>query len=131
MNDFSVILRDATVQDGEQILSIYRYYILNTAVTYEISVPALEEFKTRIENILKKYPYIVAEIDGKIAGYAYSNTFKPREAYRFSVENSIYVDHKLKQKGIGRLLLAELESRLKEQGIKNSYGLYCKATIRR
>ena len=65
-------IRTATPFDADELLSIYSYYIINTAVTYEIDVPSAEDFRRRIEKTLKKYPYIVAERDGRIIGYAYA-----------------------------------------------------------
>ena len=65
-------IRTATPFDAEELLGIYSYYIINTAVTYEIDVPSAEDFRRRIEKTLKKYPYIVAERDGRIMGYAYA-----------------------------------------------------------
>ena len=64
-------IRTATPFDAEELLGIYSYYIENTAVTYEIDVPFAEDFRRRIEKTLMKYPYIVAERDGRIIGYAY------------------------------------------------------------
>lgn len=93
-------IRLVNLNDAERILQIYRPYVENTAITFEYTVPTLEEFKNRIASIVKKYPYIVAEIDGKIMGYAYANTFKNREAYDWSVETSIYVDENSRGKGV-------------------------------
>lgn len=116
-----ITIRTATPDDAEKLLGIYKYYVENTAITYEIEVPTIEDFKGRIEKTLKKYPYIVAECDGKIIGYAYAGVFKDRAAYDHSVETSIYVDLNEKRHGTGTLLYHELEKRLAEIGIKNVY----------
>lgn len=75
-----ITIRTATPDDAEKLLGIYKYYVENTAITYEIEVPTIEDFKGRIEKILKKYPYIVAECDGKIIVMPmqeYSRTERP------------------------------------------------------
>ena len=68
--------KDGNAFDAEELLGIYSYYIINTAVTYEIDVPSAEDFRRRIEKTLRKYPYIVAERDGRIMGYAYAGVFR-------------------------------------------------------
>ncbi len=114
-------IRLATVEDAPKLLEIYRYYVESTAITYEYDVPSLEEFEKRIENVLKNFPYIVAEQDGTILGYAYASKFHERAAYQWSVEMSIYLDKDQKRNGLGRMLYEELEKRLKAQGILNLY----------
>ena len=74
----NIVIRSASVNDAEALLNIYAYYVENTAITFEYDVPTLEEFTHRIENTLKKYPYLVAEKDGEILGYAYAGVFKDR-----------------------------------------------------
>ena len=114
-----ITVRTASPEDASEILNIYAPYVENTAITFEYDVPDLNEFRQRIVNTLKKYPYIVAVEDGKIVGYAYAGTFKARAAYDSSVETSIYIKTDERGKGIGKTLYNELESRLKEQGILN------------
>ena len=116
-----VEIRLATISDTKDILKIYEHYVLNTAISFEYSVPTVVEFKNRIENTLKKYPYLVALIDNKVVGYAYAGSFVGREAYRFSAELTVYVDKDYQKIGIGKLLYKELEIRLKDMGIKNLY----------
>lgn len=114
-------IRPATPADAEAILAIYAPYILHTAITYETSVPTLESFRERIVHVLKKYPYLVAENNGFIVGFAYASTFKNRRAYDCSAETSIYVCRGAHGQGIGRRLYAELEERVKPLGITNLY----------
>jgi phosphinothricin acetyltransferase len=122
MSDKSkTVIRLATVEDAPKLLEIYRYYVESTAITYEYDVPSLEEFEKRIENVLKNFPYLVAEQDGTILGYAYASKFHERAAYQWSVEMSIYLDKDQKRNGLGRMLYEELEKRLKDQGILNLY----------
>lgn len=122
-NNFSI--RMATPEDAKALVDIYDYYVTDTAITFEYDTPSVEEFRGRIEKVLEKYPYLVAaEIDGsgeevRFLGYAYASPFKEREAYKYSVEMSIYVRRDLHRAGIGRALYEELEKRLKEQGILN------------
>lgn len=113
-------IRPATENDAEALLNIYSYYVLNTAITFEYEVPSLEEFKNRIRTISAKYPYLVAEIDGTIAGYAYAGTFKPRAAYGWSVETTVYTDKNAHKKGLGRALYEKLEEYLKKMNITNA-----------
>ena len=112
-------LRIATPDDAEELLGIYSYYVENTAITFEYEVPSAEEFRKRIENTLKKYPYIVATENGKIIGYAYAGAFKARAAYDHSIETSIYVSKDARQQGVGSALLEKLEGLLKKQNVLN------------
>lgn len=116
-----ITIRSATVDDASPLLEIYSYYVKNTAITFEWEVPSVEEFSSRIENTLKNYPYLVAEIDGQPVGYAYASRFRTRAAYAWCVETSIYVHKDFRGQGIGRALLEKLESLLKEQGVLNIY----------
>lgn len=114
-------IRNATTQDAERLLEIYAYYVENTAISFEIDVPSVEEFRARIENTLKKYPYLVVEENGVVQGYAYAGAFKERAAYDHSCELSIYLDVSSKGRGYGRLLYEALEKELAKMGILNLY----------
>lgn len=104
-----VIIRMANVSDAEQLLNIYAPYVNDTAITFEYEVPTVEEFADRIENTLKKYPYLAAQKEDEILGYAYVSPFKERKAYDWAVETSIYVKMDMKKQGIGKLLHENLE----------------------
>lgn len=119
MND-NLHIRTAKTSDAEELLVIYRPYIENTAITFEYDVPSVEEFADRIKTTLERYPYLVAELDGKIVGYAYAGVFKGRKAYNWSVETSIYVSLDNHENGIGRLLYEKIEEILKKQGVTNA-----------
>ena len=82
-------IRLAAEEDADFLLEIYAPYVKETAITFEWEVPTLEEFRSRIAATLKNYPYYVAEVDGKIAGYAYANAFKERRAYGWAVESTL------------------------------------------
>lgn len=112
-------IRFATPEDAAQILKIYAYYVENTAITFEWQIPSVEEFAKRIENTLSFYPYIVAEEDGVIKGYAYASRFRVRKAYDWCIETSIYIDKDCRRNSLGTLLLSELERLLSLQGILN------------
>lgn len=125
MNEIKI--RAVRFSDAEALLNIYSHYVENTAVSFEYETPSLEEFSRRIMSTSEKYPYILAERNGKILGYAYAGTFKPRRAYDRCVEVSIYLDINERGKGAGRILYEELENRLSEMGILNLYACitYC------
>lgn len=114
-------IRSACIKDAKSILNVYSYYVLNTAITFEVEVPSVSEFEKRIENTLKKYPYIVLEEEGQIRGYAYAGVFKARAAYDHCVETTIYLDKDIRGKGYGRLLYEHLEKELRKIGIINLY----------
>jgi phosphinothricin acetyltransferase len=115
----NVKIRVASVNDAGKLLEIYAPYVEQTAITFEYEVPSEFEFRQRIENVLRKYPYLVAEKNSEIIGYAYASPFKERAAYDWAVETSIYVRMDLKRKGIGSLLYNALEDALRAQGILN------------
>ena len=114
-----ITTRTAIPADAKALLAIYTPYVEQTAITFEYDVPTLEEFTSRIQNTLQKFPYIIAEENNQILGYAYASPFKERAAYGWSVETSIYVKQDERQKGIGRILYDRLEEILKKQGILN------------
>lgn len=114
-------IRIATVNDAKALLDIYKYYVENTAITFEIEDPTIEEFQNRIITTLEKYPYIIYEENGEILGYAYASAFHERAAYRFSAETSIYVKHDMLKSGIGKKLYLALEDIVKKQNITNLY----------
>ncbi len=117
--DNAVTIRMAVPEDAEALLKIYAPYVEKTAVTFEYEVPSAAEFSDRIKRTLKKYPYLAAEQDGEVVGYAYAGTFHERAAYDWAVETSIYVREDKKGSGIGRALYSALEHSLLRQNILN------------
>ena len=115
----NIHIRTASPDDAAALLAIYAPYVRETAITFEYEVPSTEEFARRITHTLEKYPYLVAEKDHTLLGYAYAGSFHERAAYDWAVETSIYVDQNLKHSGIGGLLHDALENALKKQGILN------------
>lgn len=112
-------IRLATLNDAPALLKIYTPYVEQTAITFEYSVPTLEEFTSRVAGILPKYPYLVAEDNNEILGYAYASAFKARAAYAWSVETSIYVKMGIHKQGIGTALYEALEKQLSRQNVCN------------
>lgn len=114
-------IRLATLEDAQSILDIYAKYIQNTVVTFEIEVPTLESFQSRMKNIMSFFPWLVCEIDGKIAGYAYASKHGERAAYRWSADLSVYIDENFQRHHIGTDLYNELIDLLKKQGMCTVY----------
>lgn len=112
-------IRIAAVADAEALLGIYAPYVTDTAITFEYEIPSVEEFAGRITHILEKYPYLVAERQGEIVGYAYAGGFHARAAYAWAAETSIYVSRESKKCGVGGALYRALEAALSAQGILN------------
>ena len=108
----NVTYRLADTSDASELLKIYEPYVKNTAVTYEYDVPSVEEFASRIEDVLTKFPYIAVLINGRISGYAYAHAFHPRAAYSWCAELSIYLSNDCHGMGIGRELYGIMEQLL-------------------
>ena len=116
-----ISIRFAKPEDVKELLKIYAYYVTDTAISFETEVPSEEEFKLRIEEVLKSYPYIVACKDDEILGYAYLHSFVGRKAYELSAETTIYLNPDKKKMGIGKKLYSVLEDIAKAQNITNLY----------
>lgn len=116
-----ISIRFAKPEDAKELLKIYAYYVTDTAISFETEVPSEEEFKLRIEEVLKSYPFIVACKDDEILGYAYSHSFVGRKAYELSAETTIYLNPDKKKMGIGKKLYSVLEDIAKAQNITNLY----------
>ncbi|WMJ85122.1 GNAT family N-acetyltransferase [Oscillospiraceae bacterium LTW-04] len=114
-----VIIRPASPEDAKALLQIYAPYVKDTAISFEYTVPSIEEFAERIRKTLALYPYLVALHNGEIVGYAYASAFKNRAAYARSVESSIYIAQTCRGGGIGRALYDKLEAVLRHQNILN------------
>ena len=102
-------IRAIGADDLPAVHAIYAHHVANSLGTFETEPPALSEMRARQEHIEQTgLPYLVAEVDGRVAGYAYASPFRPRAAYRSTVEDSVYVAHDAIGLGIGRALLSEL-----------------------
>lgn len=115
----SILIRQACGDDTGALARIYAYYVNQTAITFEYTAPDAVEMERRRQEISQHYPYLVAELDGQVVGYAYAHAFYGREAYAWSVESSIYIDVNVRKHGIGRTLYKALEEALKSMGILN------------
>ncbi len=117
----TIAIRTANLDDAAALLAIYAPYVKGTAITFEYEVPSLEEFQSRIAHTLRRYPYLVAEENGEILGYAYTGPFGERAAYSWAVETSIYLQQDVRGKGLGKRLYAELERISKAQNVQSLY----------
>lgn len=115
----AVRIREATPKDAAALVEIYAPYVRETAVTFEYDVPSVAEFSGRIERVLEKFPYLVAENDGEIVGYAYAGAFHPRAAYQWCAEMSVYVKQNARRMGVGRMLYDAMEAILRMQRLTN------------
>ena len=112
-------IRPSRDEDVAAITAIYAHHVLTGTGTFEIDPPTEADMAGRRADVLaRKLPYIVAEKDGRVAGFAYCNWFKPRPAYRFSAEDSIYVADGARGLGLGRMLLAELAAQSEAAGVR-------------
>lgn len=111
-------IRLACPEDAAELLEIYRPYVEHTSVSFETAVPNLAEFRQRIADTLENFPYLVAEENGQILGYAYAHPFHARAAYCWTVESSVYVRQDLRRTGVGRALYQRLFQLLKYQGVR-------------
>lgn len=116
-------IRNVRKEDAADILEIYSYYIENTAVTFEITIPSTKQMEERITDISSAYPYLVAEENGKVVAYCYAHALNPREAYKKSVELSIYVEKNHHGEGMGKRLYSAMERMLKEAGYDALYAI--------
>lgn len=116
-----VQIRMAQPEDAEELLEIFRPYVLETAVNFSLQPPTVEEFRAAMEERLCRYPYLVVEDEGEVVGYAYASPFKSQAAYDWAVETSIYVRRERRGHGYGRVLHDVLEALLKRQNILSMY----------
>ena len=112
-------IRPSRDEDIPAITAIYAHHVLHGTGTFEIDPPSETDMTARRAEVLARgLPFIVAEQAGQVVGFAYCNWFKPRPAYRFSAEDSIYLAPSAHGKGLGRLLLAELAARAEQAGVR-------------
>lgn len=107
-----VRIRDASPGDIPAIQAIYAHHVLRGLASFEEVPPSVDEIRTRFEAVRAGgKPYIVAELDGVVAGYGYASAYRARHAYRFTLENSIYIDERQRGRGVGTALLEALIAR--------------------
>jgi len=113
------LIRPSRDEDVVAITAIYRHHVLTGTGTFEIDPPTEADMAGRRADVLSKgLPYLVVEDEGRVMGFAYCNWFKPRPAYRFSAEDSIYMAPNVQRKGMGRALLAELCTQAERVGVR-------------
>lgn len=119
MSHSSPLIRPRTDADMARITEIYTHHVLHGASSWELSPPDILEMTKRAAALNEAgYPYLVAEIDGNVAGYAYAGAYRPRPAYRNTVELSIYIDNALRRAGIGRALMESLIDTCTDMGFR-------------
>lgn len=114
-------IRFATIQDMNEVLNIYTYYVKHSTATFAYQVPTLAEFETQFLTIAKEYPFLVGVEDDRIIAYAYAHKHKEKEAYQWNVELTIYVDINNQKQQVGSALLETLLDLLKRQQVRNVY----------
>ncbi len=115
----ALVVRDATPDDLPAITAIYRHHVLHGLASFEEIPPTIEEMGRRqAEIVARGYPYIVAAQDGRVVGYSYAGPYRPRPAYRHSVENSVYLAPDRQRTGAGTALLSELIRRCEAKGFR-------------
>lgn len=118
------LIRPSRDQDVAAITAIYAHHVLHGTGTFELDPPSEAEMASRRADVLSKgLPYLVAEVDGAVLGFAYCNWFRPRPAYRYSAEDSIYLAPHAGGQGLGRALLAELARRAEMAGVRKLIAL--------
>jgi phosphinothricin acetyltransferase len=117
------VIRNAVEGDAESIARIYNYYVLNTIVTFEETADSAQEMAARIAEVQSvPLPWLVAELDGNVVGYAYASKWKGRRGYRYSVESTVYLDPGSVRKKIGSKLYEQLFAHLRESGLHVAIG---------
>jgi len=109
--------------DEAAICAIYNHYIERTTITFEIDALSREQMRARIEAYVQAYPFYVCELEGTVRGYCYATQFRPRAAFRHTVEASVYVDANVCGRGVGRAMYATLMSELETRDVRTVVGV--------
>jgi phosphinothricin acetyltransferase len=116
-------VRDAGETDLPAITALYGREVRHGTATFELDPPSLAEMTARFQAVRARgLPWLIAETDGAFAGYAYASPFRPRPAYRYGVEGSIYVEETARGNGVGRALLTTLIDRVRQMGLRHVIG---------
>lgn len=118
----ALVLRPARHADAAAIAAIYAHYVRTSVITFETEAPDAAEMAARISSLLPRYPYLVAEEDGAVLGYAYAGKLYDRAAYRWTAEATVYVAPGQHRRGIGRMLYGALIATLEKQGFQAVIG---------
>ena len=111
------MIRNVQIEDAQQLLDIYNYYVVNTVITFDLEALSLDAFKEKIATVSADYPFIVYEENSEILGYAYGSKFRPKPAYNNTVESTVYLKHGAQGKQIGSKLYNELLFLLKQKNV--------------
>jgi L-amino acid N-acyltransferase YncA len=107
-----IMVRDASDADMRAVAAIYAQHVLHGLASFEEIPPSLAEMQSRRASVLQLgLPYLIAELDGRVVGYSYATAYRARPAYRYTIEDSVYVEDGLHGRGIGTVLLGELIAR--------------------
>ena len=117
----AVHIRLATADDGEAVAAIYRPVVAETAISFETTLPDRDEMARRIDETMRSYPWLVCDVDGRTAGYAYASRHRVRGAYQWSVDTSVYIAEDHRRRHIGRGLYTSLFAILAAQGYFNAF----------
>jgi L-amino acid N-acyltransferase YncA len=115
------MIRLATPGDAPQIAAIYRPFCEDNCISFETEAPDAAEIASRIDRINRRFAWLVDDVDGVVAGYAYASPHRERSAYRWSVEVTVYISEGFRGRGVGRALYGELFRRLRGLGIFKAY----------
>jgi L-amino acid N-acyltransferase YncA len=116
------MIRPATSEDAPEICAIYNPYVKDTTITFEEQEVSVDEMRQRIADVSQNWPWLVCELEGGIAGYAYATRWRARAAYRHSVESTIYMSPSSHRRGLGCMLYTELIARLRSLGARRVMG---------
>lgn len=119
----SISIRLASTADAAQICEIYRPIVRGTAISFEQAAPDVQEIAARTTQTLEQHPWLVCDINRRIAGYAYGSSFRSRYAYQWTVETTVYVHSDYQRRGIARALYTSLVAILRQQGYCNAVGV--------
>lgn len=115
----ATLLRPVSENDAGPLQAIYAHHVLHGLASFELEPPSIDEMRTRIARVVVAgFPFLVAEADGHILGYAYASHFRTRPAYRYTVEDSVYIAPDATGQGLGRGLLTELITRCEALGFR-------------
>lgn len=119
----SAIIRLAEPADAAAIQQVYAPIVRDTHISFELSVPDVAEIAARISKTLAQFPWLVCDIDGRLAGYAYASAFRARQAYQWTTETTVYVHPDFQRRGVSRALYHSLVAVLRAQGYCNAVGV--------
>ena len=119
----SILIRLAGEKDASAVRAIYAPIVRDTAISFEYEPPTVGQMRERISELARRYPFLVCESDGRVLGYAYATAHRKREAYRWAVEVSVFVDQGQRRSGVGRALYTALFRLLRLQGFCQAFAV--------